>query len=217
MNKKGNTLRGLDEVFIVTLRDSDIRSGLKAMLVNTFIGTDTIIVDELRICWGDTRIDVAVVNCSLHGYEIKSDRDTLERLPRQVKLYDKIFDTITLVCSHRLVSKARRIISPWWGIQIPLPDSTSPTGVRFEVEREADLNQQVDLRSLIELTWKQEAIGILEKYGLDRGFRNRPRWDIWDRIVENIDADDVKRAVRECLKGRQGWRTPETLHRLCVD
>lgn len=199
------------------MRDGDIRISLKGKLANDFAATHTIIIDELPICWGDARIDVAVVNCSFHGYEIKSERDTLERLPRQASLYNKIFDTVTLVCCERLIFKAKSIIPEWWGIYVPVIDSNAPTGIRFEVEREAQINQQVDVRSLLELTWKEEAIGILEKYGLARGFRSRPRWDIWDRIVEKIDPEEIKQSVRECLKARQGWRKPETLQRLCAD
>lgn len=201
----------------MSLRDCDIRTALKDKLLIEFTGTNTIIVDELPICWGDTRIDIAVVNCSLHGYEIKSDRDTLERLPSQVELYNKIFDVLTIVCSQRLISKAKKKIPEWWGIQIPIADDNVPGGVRFEKERDPQPNEHVDLRSLIELTWKEEAIAILANRGLARGFRSRPRWDIWDRIVETLNPGEIKEAVRECLKARQGWRKPETLQRLCVD
>lgn len=64
------------------LYDYDIRVSLKETLANEHKGTDTIIVDELPICWGDARIDLAVINGRINGYEIKSDRDTLDRLVR---------------------------------------------------------------------------------------------------------------------------------------
>ena len=60
----------------------------------------TLIVEELGIRQGAARVDVAVVNGSLHGYEIKSARDTLERLPKQSELYSSVFDTITLVTAE---------------------------------------------------------------------------------------------------------------------
>ncbi len=199
------------------LGDCDIRPVLKDRLIEAYTGTDTVIVDELPICWGDSRIDIAVVNCSLHGYEIKSDRDTLDRLPRQIELNNKIFDCITLVCSSRLVTNAMKLIPDWWGIQIPFEDISVPGGVRLEVEREAKPNKDVDIRNLVELTWKEEAINILAERGLARGFRSRPRWDIWDHMVEKIEHEELKDAVRDCLKLRQGWRKPETLHKLCAD
>lgn len=199
------------------LYDQDIRSGLKNVLSEEYSGTNTIIIDELPICWGDTRIDIAVVNGSLHGYEIKSDRDTLDRLPRQIESYNKIFDTVTLVCSARLVEKAKNMIPDWWGIQIPISDNSTELGVSFKIERDPQVNDHVDLRSLVELTWKNEAISILAEYGFARGFRSRPKWDIWDRMVEVIDPEILKEEVRNCLKERQDWRKPETLQRLSVD
>jgi hypothetical protein len=196
------------------LCDYDIRTALKERLILEHTGTHMIIVDELPICWGDARIDIAVVNSSFHGFEIKSDKDTLERLPRQVELYNKIFDMLTLVCSSRLLTKAKDKIPEWWGIQIPVVDDTITAGVRFETERDPQKNWDVDLRSLVELTWKEEAISILNDRGLARGYRGRPRWDVWDRMIEKIDPDELKTAVRECIKERQGWRKPETLQRL---
>ncbi|WP_434132130.1 sce7726 family protein [Sporomusa sphaeroides] len=199
------------------LRDIDIREALRDELSVQFTNSHSIIVDELRICWGDTRVDIAVVNCSLHGYEIKSDRDTLERLPRQAELYNKIFDTVTIVCSQRWVEKVKDKIPDWWGILIPRIDENDQSTINFERERQALHNPHVDLRSLVELTWKDEALAILAKHGLDRGVRSKPRWDIWDRMVDKMDPEELKYAVRECLKSRQGWRTPDSLRRLGVD
>lgn len=201
------------------LRDYDIRESLRDKLISEYKGTNTIIVDELPICWGDARIDIAVVNCSLHGYEIKSDRDTLERLPNQIEMYNKIFDTVTLVCSPKLVAKAQALIPDWWEIILPISDESEPSGVRFETDRLGKENPAVDIRSLIELTWKEEAISILAERGLARGYRSKPRWDIWDRIVEAIPTEEIKCCVRECLKARagQGWRSPDSLQKLCAD
>jgi hypothetical protein len=47
-------------------------------------------LDEFGLEHGEVRVDVAVINGELHGYEIKSERDTLERLPRQVKAYSAV-------------------------------------------------------------------------------------------------------------------------------
>lgn len=199
------------------MREGDIRTSLKNKLAEDFAKTDTVIVDEMPICWGYARIDVAVIDRNFHGFEIKSEHDTLERLPRQAALYSKVFDTVTLVCCQRLISKAKDIIPDWWGIWIPVVDQDIPSGIRFEVERKPQINQQVDVRSLLELTWKREAIGILEKHGLARGFRSRPRWDIWDYIFEKIDSEEIKEYVRECIKNRKDWRSPETLQRLYAD
>lgn len=197
------------------LCDLDIRESLHELLIKRFIDTNTIIVDELALSWGDARVDVAVVNCKLHGFEIKSDRDTLERLPRQVEIYNKIFDDMTLVCSEKWVPKAEKIIPKWWGISLPITDENG--NLKIEHYRSAEANLDVDVRTLLELTWKDEAISILEERGLARGYKSKPRWDIWDRIVEVMDEEDVKKSVRECLKARRQWRSTDSLRRLCAD
>lgn len=199
------------------LGDCDIRPVLKHQIIRVFAGTNTIIVDELPICWGDCRVDIAVINCSIHGYEIKSDRDTLNRLPSQIEFYNKIFDYITLVCSYRLVANAKKMIPEFWGIQTPVKDSNACGGIRLEIEREPGHNNYVEIRNLVELTRKEEAINILAERGLARGYRSKPRWDIWDRMIEIIEHEELKGAVKKCLKSRQWQRKPETLHRLYAD
>src|SRR5690242_17854466 len=66
------------------LRDRDVRKALKSKLLREHIADPrTLVLDELGLRHGACRVDIAVVNGSMHGYEIKSDSDTLERLPSQ--------------------------------------------------------------------------------------------------------------------------------------
>ena len=64
----------------MTTNDKIIRAALKGELERLHAGDDKLrIVEEFGIEHGAIRIDIAVVNGLLHGYEIKSDRDTLLR------------------------------------------------------------------------------------------------------------------------------------------
>ncbi len=64
----------------VVLGDSDIRAVLRSRLFLKHPDeADTVVIEELGLCRGQVRVDVAVVNGLLHGYEIKSDRDSLRR------------------------------------------------------------------------------------------------------------------------------------------
>ncbi|SEJ97397.1 hypothetical protein SAMN05660742_1343 [Propionispira arboris] len=191
--------------------DIDIRIILKEYLAQEFANTHSIIVDEFKICWGDARVDIAVVNSNLHGYEIKSDNDTLDRLPRQIEFYGKVFDTMSIVCSKKWLSESRQLIPSWWGIVVA---EEIDGRVFLQRRRKERLNKKIDVRSVLELTWKGEALGILEAHNAVRGFKSKPRWDIWDRIIELLDKESIKRAVRTCIKGRDGWRSAETMKRL---
>ncbi len=187
------------------MRDQDIRCSLRAQLVFMY-GHDpsTLIVDELGICTGLARVDMAVVNGELKGFEIKSDRDTLSRLPGQSHLYGRVFDTMTIVVGPRHLEKAKSIAPVWWGIMVATADRIKPlelTRVRSETE-----NTDHDALSVSQLLWRDEALEVLEKSGLVKGLRNRPRRCLWEALASNFCLSDLRRIVREQLKRRRNWR-----------
>src|SRR5882724_5773501 len=101
-----------------TMRDRDIRLGLHRELERAHrrYASETLFIDELGLCQGNARIDLAVVNGSLSGYEIKSERDTLQRLPHQVEVYSRALDYVTIVASNSHIAKTIDLIPEWWGV-----------------------------------------------------------------------------------------------------
>jgi hypothetical protein len=179
-------------------RDFDIRKRIHEKLRREF-EEDTVIVDELEVCLGEARIDIAAVNGALHGYEIKSDSDTLKRLPRQIDIYSKVFDKITIITGNYHVEKISYLVPEWWGI---LEADAVDDEVIFKVRRKPQPNPSIDAYALVQLLWRDEALQILIERGLDRGVRSKRKWDIWDRIVNMIETNELKACVRECLKKR---------------
>src|SRR5579859_7106317 len=99
------------------MRDIDIRQTLMNEMCRLHQGdSETLIVEELGLCQGMARVDVAVVNGSLHGYEIKSERDTLFRLPGQRDVYNRALDFVTIIAASAHVEKIHEMIPRWWGI-----------------------------------------------------------------------------------------------------
>lgn len=179
-------------------RDSDIRVALKAWLAAT-AGPDDYLIEELGLERGQARLDLALVNGSLSGYEIKSDYDSLRRLPGQVERYAKVLDHVTLVASPKMLATARAHVPPWWGLII----ATRQEGiVLFRQARRARRNPAKNLRVVVELLWQKEAVQLLEQHGLAKGMRGKPRRLVWDRIVEQLDSELVERVVRTRLKAR---------------
>ena len=67
--------------------DAEIRPALRERLIRRHANeADTVLIEELGLRRGKVRVDLTVVNGSLHGFEIKSDRDSLRRLAAQVDL-----------------------------------------------------------------------------------------------------------------------------------
>ena len=159
--------------------------------------TDTVIIDEMGLCQGKTRIDLAVVNGQLHGYEIKSERDNLRRLPTQVCMYGKVFDRVTLVCGKRHVSEALGTVPAWWDILRVTPNGQ---GADFERVRIGGQNPDRSARALAELLWLEEALNLVAQRRSLRGLRGKPRSAIWDKVCDLFTLEEVAEAVRRHLR-----------------
>jgi hypothetical protein len=108
------TARGL--IISLGMRDGDVRRVLRDRLAAACAHDEnTLLVDALGLCRGTVRVDLAIVNGILKGYEIKSERDNLTRLENQASVYSQVFDTVTLVAAERHLMAAKAIVRSWWG------------------------------------------------------------------------------------------------------
>lgn len=193
------TPAGADE-----MRDRDVRESVWRWLEVAHAGdADTLMLDELGILNGATRIDIAVINGQMEGFELKSERDTLERLPAQRDLYNKVFDRISIVVAENHREAAEDIVPGWWGLAIA---SSTLEGVQVAYERQPEANPRLDAATVASLLWRDEALAILERYGAARGVRSKPREVLYDRLAVALDLDTVRAEVRSTLKVRAGWR-----------
>lgn len=183
-----------------TMRDADVRSAVLEVLREEHAGDDsTRIVQEMGIWAGTVRIDVAVINGELCGYELKSDRDTLARLPYQAEIYSKVFDRVHLVVGGRHARKARALVPKWWGITVAKRCSA---GLKLTLAREAKRNPAREPAVLAQLLWREEALQALAVRGLDRGCRSKAAAQIHARLATSLSLDDLADVVREALKAR---------------
>lgn len=164
---------------------------------------DTAFVEELGLCRGRVRVDLAVVNGIMHGYEIKSDRDSLRRLAAQAALYGQVLDKATLVVGLRHVEDAVALVPTWWEVQVVGGTDEAPSLKRVRAGRR---NPGRDPRALVELLWLDDAMTLLDARGGTRGYRGQPRRLVWDRVCEVYTVDEIARVVRARLKARPGTR-----------
>ena len=190
----------------VLLDDAAIRRALVSALHAVHrTDSDTAILQELGLRCGRVRVDVAVVNGLLHGYEIKSDKDSLHRLSTQMSLYAKVLDQVTLVVGSRLLSHCIDTVPGWCGV---LHASESLGCFHFSQVRAPRTNPARDPRALVELLWFDDAIALLEQHNLARGVRGKPRRFVWDRICAVISVDEIATAVRASLRARPMSQLP---------
>ena len=177
--------------------DREVRDLLKRHLVNTHCDSETVILDELGLCQGDVRADLAAVNGELSGFEIKSPADTLARWPKQRRVYSKVVDRAWLVATEKTLALAKA--PDWWGL-IRIVQTPDQLGLR--VVRAAQLNPAPDAYSIACLLWRDEAIETLATLDLARGIRSKPRVVAWRRLAEEAPLDHLRAAVRAALKVR---------------
>ena len=183
------------------MNDYHIRTSLKRELLARYLNDpDTLIIDELGLMHGAARIDLAVVNGLLHGYELKSDRDTLERLPDQARIYNSVFDRITLVVGYRHAYEAIKMLPDWWGIKIA--EMGLRGGIHFISVRRALNNPSLDVLSVAKLLWRDEAISFLDEVASADGVRSKPREVIYKKLIKVVDSDLIRSRVRKQLRCR---------------
>ena len=154
----------------VKIRDLDIRHSLHAEVARRHAGEpDTLILDELALCQGQARVDLAVVNGSLNGYEIKSERDTLHRLPGQLDVYGRALDFVTVVVAASHVAAVRNSVPSWWGIWVATGSAGS---VKLKETRQPRPNPAVEGVAVAQLLWRDEVTG---RVGNTRDLDWRPR------------------------------------------
>ena len=192
--------------FILT-SDKLIRNALKENFEKNYRDNPySKIIEELGIAHGSVRIDIAVISSMIHGYELKSDVDTLDRLPWQMEMYNKVFDKITLVVGKNHAYEAVKIIPEWWGITIAKIALPCKKVVFYEI-REAEENPDQDSHAVASLLWRDEALNILEKIGEANGVRSKTRNIIYERLAEVLDRQSLVSEVREHLCTRLNWRS----------
>ncbi len=184
--------------------DKLIRAALIQDLAEDYKDQDVRIIEELGILHGSARVDIAVVNGIIHGYELKSDLDTLNRLPDQMKFYNSVFDQITLVVGTNHLHEAIKIVPEWWGIMVAKTLSDEVCFYEIRDAEENPLKQSVPTASLL---WRNEALSILEKRNQAKGVRSKSRDVIYERLASVLDTETLRKEIRTCLATRTNWRS----------
>jgi len=175
------------------LRDPDIRTLLTPDIETRHPGAW--IRHEVGLCAGERRVDVAAIDTQLHGYEIKSDVDTLARLAGQAEAYGRVFDRMTLVTTSRYLDAVTAALPVWWEVM-----AVDGSGLRMV--REGTENANVDGFALAQLLWRDEALSVLKARGAARGLSKSRRWLVWQRLAAVVPLAELQGIVRDQLRAR---------------
>lgn len=186
------------------MRDRDVRLAIRAELEAAHAGdSDTRIVEEMGIWSGSVRVDVAVINGELAGFELKSARDTLARLPQQALFYSEVFDRMTVVTAENHLSGCVDMLPAWWGVMVAYNKADGCVGLA--PFRDGTRNPSQNPMQIARLLWKAEAVEVLDRHGLVKGLRSKPIDQLHRRLAEQLPIALLRQEVRTCLKIRPDW------------
>jgi hypothetical protein len=190
--------------------EAAIRDALRERLLAAIAGArDT--VDEFWVPRSNERADLAVIGRSMDGFEIKTERDTLRRLPRQVAAYGRLFDRCSVVVAEKHRDDAQVMLPAWWGITTVHVNG----GVSFTEIRKARSNPAVDPEILVRLLWKEEAVIALMKLG-HAPDECASRGALWRDLLAAATLAQLRGAVRRAILNRDPARARITTRRFML-
>lgn len=158
-------------------------------------------VDEFWVPRSNERADLAVIGTSMDGFEIKTERDTLTRLPRQVKAYGHLFDRCSVVVAERHLNMAKDIVPAWWGISVVQVNGEA----HFTDIRTAGRNPDIDREILVRLLWKDEVQNALVQLGATPEGKTS-RSALWEELLKLTNLNQLRATVRRALLDRDPSR-----------
>ncbi len=189
----------------IPMEEHEIRSSLLSYLAVN-VPDSSKIQEEFRIECGRSRIDVAVIDSNLIGYEIKSEKDSFVRFSNQIHAYNRVFDQINLVCAAPHARLAEEVVPSWWGVIIAEREKNG--GVRLVILREAHANPRQESFSLASLLCKDEALAILSSKTQDIP-KQASSHTLRENIVKALPIEQIKNVVTKSLLSRRPYNDLE--------
>lgn len=198
----------------MSLNDPMIRKALMDLLKPT----DGLWVrEEVKI--HESVIDVLTVDDQeIHGYEIKSDRDTTTRLQPNVKTwrwrgrkfsshnkgqiecYGMVCDRVTLVAGKTMVKECMAVIPEWWGVMVATPQRDE---ISIREIRPATINPDVRWAKVCDMLWRNESLRACQQHGIGKGMRSASKANLKKRLKEHLTLDQIREVLRDALRNRQ--------------
>lgn len=184
--------------------EAEIREFLNKRILRNKDIDSTMIIEELGLDHGANRIDLAVLHSSIHGFEIKSSRDTLKRLPKQLSSYTATLEKLTLVVASNHLDSVMAIIPDWSGVV--LVEKGIRGGLNFQTIRKSIRNPEIDLFRMAHLLWKNEATELLNEYGFEGIPKSATRTQLYQMIADNVSLTKLRNYIKQCFVSREFWR-----------
>lgn len=154
---------------------------------------------------GKSRADaVMVADRELIGFELKSDRDSLARLKKQVKDYDKYYDRNYIVIGAHYQKKIEEHIPEYWGIMLVTEENDFIEVEELRKARNKSEHSESTkvLQHQMEFLWREELIHIVKANSLG-GVTAYNKKELRKKIIDKLTFEEVKVAMLAELMERE--------------
>ncbi|MPQ76821.1 sce7726 family protein [Hydrogenovibrio sp. JE_KL2] len=167
---------------------------------------DAVVINELPVADRSRtsfarRIDIAVANGKLLGFEIKSEYDSLDRLEGQLKLYHKRFDKVFVVCAPKFTSKVLEIASPSTSV---IEFENDGQKLRFKVAQKGKITLKKSANDLLSFVNQKEILSKLKQKKVNVK-NSLSRSELYELCSNVLSIKDIRTLSIETLK--QNYRS----------
>jgi hypothetical protein len=163
------------------------------LFARSYVDDDAVLVSEMTVANWSRRVDVVLANGKLWGFEIKSDADSLSRLPGQIETFRHHFEKFVVVAAERFEAAILDMVPEGVGVWIADHDG----GLKQKIAPRQSLlsgNSYISLMTVCELRNLLAANGRKNINGAPRS--------ILQRMAAGLPISDLASAAREAIKRR---------------
>lgn len=174
------------------MTETEIRTALISRLAASASGANASFISEMFVDNFSRRADLVMANGKLSVFEIKSERDTLERLEGQISSYQNFFEEVTVVCATRHQVSVEALVPKNIGVWL------IDTAGHLSVVRKAKAEQLPSIENWLSFLPVDE----LKKLLRDNGLRSSGNRSVLVEAASRIPINGVRTYVLSFLKRR---------------
>ncbi|MGV1005133.1 MAG: sce7726 family protein [Candidatus Nanopelagicales bacterium] len=185
------------------MRDIDVRQALVAAVARR-VGTQPhVLVPEVDVRWTvPARMDALLVADRISGFEIKSDVDSLTRLPRQIEAYGAVVERAVLVVGDRHLASGTEVVPPWWTIW---GARWRDNEVVIREVRRGRLNPDLNPLAVTSFMSRDDLSEALRARGFTR-LSTYSADELRQLLASNVSPRETVRLARSAMLGNALWR-----------
>jgi hypothetical protein len=186
------------------LKDSDIRTPLISYLKTSVVkdSSNEIVVSEMGLSNGKSIVDLAILNGHIHGFEIKSDADSLYRLKTQLDIYKDYFTYVTVVCTKKHLKLLRSSYPKWVGITLAYDNEGT---IMFKQLRKPKINTSTSNQQIVRLLWKKE-LEVALNAKEPRKWERQTKRTLQKCFLDFFEYKRVLEILKSAISSRSNWQ-----------